>query len=107
MPARGSFLRASSCSWGRVSGASAGWGGACAKAAEPASSRTNGARMPRMLLVRVVRAEIVDELFADEVPQVVLQADLLGEEVVLGIDARRVLRALEVEAEPCLDALHR
>src|ERR1700704_1592310 len=106
MPVRGSFLRASSCSWGRVSGAGAGAGGAWAKAAEAASRRTNGARMARMLLVRVVRAEIVDELFADEVAEIVLQPDLLGEEVVLGIDARRVLRALEVEAEPLLDALH-
>src|SRR4051794_27879450 len=66
----------------------------------PAARRGGGS------LVRVIRAEVVDQLFADQVPEVVLQPDFLDEEVMLRIDAGRVLRALEVEAEPLLDALH-
>src|SRR3981081_2351036 len=57
-------------------------------------------------LVVVLAAKVRDELLALKVPQSVLQLHQLNEQIVLGVDLRRVHRRLEVEREPLLDALH-
>src|SRR5688572_8456660 len=44
-----------------------------------------------------------DLLFAHQPPEGVFQLGLLDEQVVLGIETRRVLRALKIEREPLLD----
>src|SRR5690606_19860275 len=58
-----------------------------------------------VLLLVVLLAEVRDLLLAHEPAERVLELRLLDEQVVLRVDRRRVLRALEVEREPLLDAL--
>src|SRR5262245_16260552 len=58
------------------------------------------------VLVVVLTTEMRDELFALQEPQRVLQLHQLDEEIVFGIETRRVDRALEVERQPFLDAVH-
>src|SRR6185436_246230 len=57
-------------------------------------------------LVVVLPAKVSDELLALEIAQRVLQLHQLDEEIVFGIEARRVHRALEVERQPLLDPVH-
>src|ERR1035437_8239866 len=59
-----------------------------------------------VLLVVVFTAEMGDELFALQIPQLVLQLYQLNEEIVLRVQLRRVHRALEVERQPFLHARH-
>ena len=47
-----------------------------------------------------------DEVLTLEEPQGVLELHQLDEEIVFGIEARRVHRALEVERQPLLDPVH-
>src|SRR5690349_5718033 len=61
---------------------------------------------PKLGLIVVLTAEMRDQLFALQEAQSVLQLHELNEQVVLRIDRRRVHRALEVEREPFLDAVH-
>src|SRR5512141_1564168 len=75
----------------------------------PARGRTPPGR-PRQragsAFLVVLEAEVRDELLTGQVAERVLELGLLDEEVVLGIEAFRVHRALEEEREPLLDALH-
>src|SRR5215207_10087651 len=57
-----------------------------------------------LLLEVVVHSEVGDLLLAHHPAQRVAELRLLDEQVVLGIEAGRDLRGLEVEAEPLLDA---
>src|SRR5215468_5677281 len=57
-------------------------------------------------LVVILGAEMGDELFVAEVAQRVLELHELDEEIVLRIQTRRRHRALPVEGEPLLDAVH-
>src|SRR3954471_11721379 len=57
-------------------------------------------------LVVVLTAKMRDQLFAFQVAQSVLQLHQLDEQVVLRIQVRRVHRALEVERQPFLNAVH-
>src|SRR5882724_2569681 len=57
-------------------------------------------------LVVVLTAQVRNELLTFEVAECVLQLHELNEEVVLGIETGRVHRALEVERQPFLDAVH-
>src|SRR5438309_2868731 len=57
-------------------------------------------------LAVVLTAKVCDELFAFQVPQRVLQLHQLNEQIVFGIQTARVNRALEVERQPFLDAVH-
>src|SRR3954471_1237608 len=61
-------------------------------------------RAASCLLLVVLDAEVGDLFFAHQPAQRVLELGLLDEEVVLGIEPRGRLRALEVEREPLLDA---
>src|SRR4030095_5950777 len=54
--------------------------------------------------VVVFAAQVRDQLFAEEPAQRVLQLHQLDEQIVFGIQTRRVLRALEVERQPLLNA---
>src|SRR4051812_43265556 len=56
------------------------------------------------LLVVVLQPKVSNQTFAHDVPQRVLQFHRLDEQIVLGIQARRGLRRLEIEAQPLLDA---
>ena len=56
--------------------------------------------------VVVLLPEMRDEILPLDVPQRVLELHELDEEIVLGVEPRRVHRALEVEREPFLDAAH-
>src|SRR4051812_36885209 len=58
----------------------------------------------RSCLLVVLNAEVGDLLFAHQPAQGVLELGLLDEEVVLGVEPRGRLRALEVERQPLLDA---
>src|SRR5258708_39946746 len=58
------------------------------------------------LLVVVLEAQVRDELFPPQMAERVLELHELDEEVVLGVEAGGVHRALEVEGEPFLDAAH-
>src|SRR5260370_2523141 len=60
-----------------------------------------GARSAVRVLV-IFHAEVRDLLLAHHPPQRVLEFGVLNEEVVLGIQARPGLRALEVEGQPFL-----
>src|SRR4051812_32420496 len=57
-------------------------------------------------LVVVLTAEMCDELFALQIPERVLQFHQLNEQIVFRIEPRRMHRALEVERQPFLDAVH-
>src|SRR5437868_742356 len=57
-------------------------------------------------LVVVLTAKMRDQILALDVPECVLQLHQLNEEIVFGIEPRRVLRRLEVEREPLLNAAH-
>src|SRR5512132_3262192 len=57
-------------------------------------------------LIVVLEPQMRDELLADHVAQRVLQLHQLNEQIVLGIQAGRVHRTLEVEREPLLDPRH-
>src|SRR5665213_2580068 len=57
-------------------------------------------------LIVVLTAKMRDQILALEMPQSVLQLHQLNEEIVFGIEARRVLRRLEVEGQPLLNAAH-
>src|SRR5690349_17898696 len=72
----------------------------------PITSPPMSAGCPSGALVVVLTAKVRNELFALEIPQRVLQLHQLNEQVVLGIEAGRVHRALEVERQPLLDAVH-
>src|SRR4051812_27939448 len=56
--------------------------------------------------VVVLQPQVRDELFSSHVPERVLQLHQLNEQIVLRVQLRRVLGALEVEREPLLDAVH-
>src|SRR5687768_12128807 len=56
--------------------------------------------------VVILQAEVRDEVFAAEVAERVLELHQLDEDVVLGVEAGRGHRRLEVEGEPLLRALH-
>src|SRR5262245_523439 len=56
--------------------------------------------------VVILPAEVRDQLFALQIAQRVLQLHQLNEQIVLGVQARRVHRALVVEREPLLNAAH-
>src|SRR5579863_10280768 len=60
----------------------------------------------RPALVVVLTAKVGNELFALQVPQRVLQLHQLDEEIVLRIQPGGVHRALEIEGQPLLDAVH-
>src|SRR2546428_9430601 len=47
-----------------------------------------------------------DEFFALHIAERVLELHQLNEEIVFGVELWRVHRALEVEGEPFLDAMH-
>src|SRR2546425_142176 len=51
-------------------------------------------------------AEVGDELFALQVAERILQLHQLNEQIVLRVQAWRVNRALEIERQPLLDAVH-
>src|SRR5713226_1166871 len=57
-------------------------------------------------LVVVLTAKMGDQLFAFEVPQRVLQLHQLNEQIVLGVESRRVNRTLEIEGQPLLNPVH-
>src|SRR4051812_4617527 len=57
-------------------------------------------------LIVVFTAKVRDQIFALEIPQRVLQLHQLDEQIVFGIEIRRVHRRLEVERQPLLDAAH-
>src|SRR6266446_7258535 len=57
-------------------------------------------------LVVILAPEMRDELLAFEEPQRVFQLHQLDEEIMFGVEPRRVDRALEVEGQPLLDARH-
>src|SRR5438094_8737495 len=57
-------------------------------------------------LIVVLTAKMRDQLFALEIPQRVLQLHQLNEQIVFGIQARRVHGRFEVERQPFLDAAH-
>src|SRR5262249_26872942 len=57
-------------------------------------------------LVVVLTAQVRDQLLALQVPQRVLQLHQLDEQIVLRVQTGRVNRALEVERQPLLDAVH-
>ncbi len=54
-------------------------------------------RSSRLIILIVLGVEVGDLLLSHQVPERVLELDLLNEKVVLRIQARRRLRALEVE----------
>src|SRR5437762_9482213 len=72
----------------------------------PMTTPPMSAGWPKLGLVVILTAEMRDELFALQEAQRVLQLHELNEQIVLGIDRRRVHRTLEVEREPLLDAVH-
>src|SRR6266550_4247311 len=57
-------------------------------------------------LVVVFASRVGDELLALQVSQRVLQLHQLNEQIVFGIQTGRVDRALEIERQPFLDAVH-
>src|SRR6478672_7926933 len=57
-------------------------------------------------LIVVFTAKVRDQIFALEIPQRVLQLHELDEQIVFGVEVRRVHGRLEVEREPLLDAAH-
>src|SRR4051812_9489963 len=56
--------------------------------------------------VVVFEAEVRDEVFAAQMPERVLELHQLDEDVVLGVEAGRGHRRLEVEREPLLYPTH-
>src|SRR5688500_1637790 len=56
------------------------------------------------IILVILDAQVRNLLLTHQVSEGVLQLGLLDEEIVLGIQARSHLRALEVEREPLLDA---
>src|SRR6201992_1089093 len=63
-------------------------------------------RNPDTHSVVVFESEVRDEVFATKMAERVLELHQLYEDVVLGIEAGRGHRRLEVEGEPFLRALH-
>src|ERR1700687_421957 len=63
-------------------------------------------RLRRAPSVVVFQAKVGDQLFTAQESKRVLQLHELNEQVVLRIEPGRSLRALEVERQPLLDALH-
>src|SRR5271163_3357478 len=57
-------------------------------------------------LIIVFEAEVGDQVFAAHPAQRVFELHQLDEDVVLGIDVRRVHWRLEVERQPFLDSAH-
>src|SRR5262245_7638347 len=72
---------------------------------QPITSPPTSAGCPYALVV-VLTTEMRNELFALEEPQRVLQLHQLDEQIVFRIQTRRVDRALEIERQPFLDAVH-
>src|SRR5207237_10477984 len=72
----------------------------------PITTPPMSAGWPKLGLVVILTAEMRDELFALEKPERVLELHQLDEQIVLRIHRRRVHRALEVERQPFLDAVH-
>jgi hypothetical protein len=54
----------------------------------------------------VLEPEVGDLFLTLEIPQGILQFHLLDEEIVLGVESAQVVRALEEEGQPLLDAVH-
>jgi hypothetical protein len=57
----------------------------------------------KRLLAVVLKAEVGNQVLTHDVPKSVLQLHGLDKEIVLGVNLRRVVRVLEVEAEPFLN----
>src|ERR1043166_7588904 len=80
----------------------------------PAANSGNAERTPMTRaptstgcgLIVVLTAKMRDQLFALEIPQRVLQLHQLNEQIVFGVQTRRVNRRLEVKRQPLLDAAH-
>src|SRR4051812_45480697 len=72
----------------------------------PIASPPNRAGWVNAALVVVLTAEMGDQLLTLQVPQRVLQFHQLNEQIVFGVQSRRVDGALEVKREPLLDAVH-
>src|SRR5262249_58500287 len=78
----------------------------------PAVKATGGARVasrakpPSRFLVVVLGPEMGDELLAPQVAQRVLELHELDEQVVLRVERRGRHRALPVERQPLLRAVH-
>src|SRR5947209_12374104 len=64
----------------------------------------NGFVSMKLGVLVVLHPQMRDLLLAHQPAQGVLQLRLLNEQVVLRIDARRVLRTLEIQREPFLDS---
>src|SRR5262245_41206658 len=58
------------------------------------------------VLVVVFTSQMGDQIFALEEPKRVLQFQQLNEQIMLRVQALRMDRALEVERQPLLDAVH-
>src|SRR4029453_10600268 len=73
------------------------------------AGRPCGSDMPPpvpLTLVVVLEAEVRDEVLSAQVAERVLELHELDEQVVLGVEAGRGHRALEVERQPLLDPAH-